>query len=212
MKLYTYPPAPNPRRLDVFLAEKGLSIPSEPVDLMKGEQLSEAYRAVNPLCTVPALVTDEGVTLAQVSAICDYLEALHPEPALLGRTPIEKGQVREWCHRVFMEGLSAIADAFRNGNPAFAHRALPGPLDLEQLPALVDRGLLRLEAFWRTLDAHLAGREFMVGDSLTMADIDAVIACDFARWIRKSIPEECTNIRRWHAALSARPSFKAPAR
>lgn len=210
MKLYSYPPAPNPRRVHVFLAEKGLEIPVEPVDLMKGEQFAESYRAINPLLTVPALVTDEGVTLTQVCAIVDYLEALHPEPPLLGRTPLEKGQVREWCHRVFVEGMSAIADVFRNGNPAFARRALPGPLDLEQLPALVERGLLRLEAFWKTLDAHLAGREFMVGEAFSMADIDAAVSCDFARWIRKSIPEECTHLARWHAAVRARPSFGPP--
>jgi len=209
MKLYTYPPAPNPRRVHVFLAEKGLSIPCEQVDLMKGEQFATGFRATNALLTVPALVTDEGVTLTQVSAIVDYLEALHPEPALLGRTPLEKGLVREWCHRVFVEGLSAIADVFRNGNPAFEHRALPGPLDLEQLPGLVDRGLLRLDAFWNTLDTHLAGREFMVGERFTMADIDAAVSCDFARWVRKSIPEDCRNLLRWHAAMRARPSFGA---
>ena len=211
MKLYTYPPAPNPRRLHIFMAEKGITIPSEHVDLMQREQLGEAYRAINPLGTVPALVTDEGVTLTQVVAICEYLEALHPLPPLLGRTPLEKAQIREWCHRIFMEGFAPIADAFRNGNPAFAHRALPGPLDMEQLPALVERGLVRLDAFWATLEAHLAGREYMVGNAFTMADIDAVVTCDFARWIRKSIPEECANIRRWHAQMRARPSFQAPA-
>ena len=207
MKLYTYPPAPNPRRVHLFLAEKGIEIPCEQIDLMKGEQFAEAFRAVNPLCTVPVLVTDEGAALSQVNAICDYLEAKFPDPPLLGRTPLEKGQVREWCHRCFVEGLSAIADVFRNGNPAFANRALPGPLDLGQLPGLVERGQLRLEAFWKTLDAHLEGREYMVGDTVTMADIDALASCDFARWIRKSIPEECANIRRWHAMLSARPAF-----
>jgi glutathione S-transferase len=207
MKLYTYPAAPNPRRVHVFLAEKGVDIATVNIDLAAGEQLGEAFRAVNPLCTVPALVTDEGATLTQVNAICDYLEALYPEPPLLGRTPLEKGLVREWCHRVFVEGISAIADVFRNGNPTFAHRAMPGPLDLEQVPALVDRGLLRLDAFWKTLDAHLAGREYMVGDAFSVADIDAAIACDFARWVRKSIPEECAELRRWHAAMRARPSF-----
>jgi glutathione S-transferase len=207
MKLYSYPAAPNPRRVHVFLAEKGIEIPVESVDLMKGEQFAPSYRAINPLLTVPALVTDEGPVLAQVSAICGYLEARFPEPALLGRTPLEQALVREWCHRVFVEGMSAIADVFRNGNPAFAHRALPGPVDLEQIPALVERGLQRLDAFWKTLDTHLAGRDHMVGDAFTMADIDAVVSCDFARWIRKPIPEECANLRRWHAAMSARASF-----
>jgi glutathione S-transferase len=209
MKLYTYPPAPNPRRLHLFMAEKGITIPCEHVDLMKREQLGEAYRAINPLGTVPALVTDEGVTLTQVVAICDYLEALHPVPPLLGRTPLEKAQIREWSHRVFMEGLAAIADVFRNGNPAFAHRAMPGPLDLEQIPALVERGMQRLGAFWETLDTHLAGRAFMVGDAFSMADIDAFVCCGFAGWIRQKIPEHCANLQRWHAAVAARPATAA---
>jgi glutathione S-transferase len=206
MKLYTYPPAPNPRRLQIFMAEKGISIPSEHVDLMKREQLTEAYRAINPLGTVPALLTDEGTVLTQVVAICDYLEALHPQTPLLGRTPLEKALIREWSHRVFMEGFAAIADAFRNGNPAFAHRAMPGPLDVEQIPALVERGLQRLGAFWNTLDTHLANRDYMVGDAFSMADIDAVVACGFAGWIRQKIPGHCANLLRWHAAIAARPS------
>jgi glutathione S-transferase len=191
------------------MAEKGITIPSEHVDLMQREQLGEAYRAINPLATVPALVTDEGVTLTQVVAICEYLEALYSAPPLLGRTPLEKAQIREWGHRIFMEGFAPIADAFRNGNPAFAHRAMPGPLDLEQIPALVERGILRLGAFWETLDQHLAGRDYMVGEAFSMADIDAVTACGFARWIRQNIPGHCANLLRWHAAIAARPSVVA---
>ena len=109
MLLYTYPPAPNPRRLHIFMAEKGIEIPTVQVDLAKGEQFQEPLRSVNPSCTVPALLTEEGVVLAQVPAICDYLEALHPARPLLGRTPLEKALVREWTHRIFLEGLAAIA-------------------------------------------------------------------------------------------------------
>lgn len=209
MKLYTYPPAPNPRRLHIFLAEKGISIATEQVDLMKREQMSEPFRTINPLCTVPALVTDEGVTLSQVNAICDYLECLHPERPLLGRDALEKALVREWSHRVFMEGLMAIAEVFRNGNPAFANRSLPGPLDCAQIPALVERGNQRLDAFFNNLDAHLQGREFMVGDAFSMADIDAFVTCGFAGWIRKSIPADCAHLQRWHDAIAARPGVQA---
>jgi glutathione S-transferase len=212
MKLYTYPLAPNPRRLHIFLAEKGIELPVEQVDLKSGEQLGAAFRAANPLCTVPALVTDQGVTLTQVIAMCELLEELHPEPPLLGRGAIEKALVREWCHRVLLEGMVPIMEVLRNGSPAFAHRALPGPVDVEQIPALAARGTGLLATFWRTLDAHLAGRDFMVGSSVTMADIDALVTCDFARWIRQSIPEDCAHIRRWHAALGARAAFKAPVR
>lgn len=207
--LYSYPQAPNPRRLHVFLAEKGLSIPTETVDLMKGEQHGEAFRRINPLRTVPLLVTDEGESLAQVVAICDYLEALHPEPPLLGTSPLEKALIREWCHRVFLEGFLPIAEVFRNSNPAFANRGLPGPIECPQIPALIERGERCVDAFWQMLDARLAGREFVAGDRFTMADIDAAVACGFARWIRRSIPEGCANLQRWHDRVQSRPSLQA---
>jgi len=206
MKLFTYPAAPNPRRLGIFMAEKGIEIPTQTVDLMKGEQHGEEFDRTNPLRTVPTLVTDEGEILAQVVAICEYLEALYPEPPLLGRTPLEKALIREWCHRIWNEGIGAIAEAFRNGNPAFENRAVPGPHACAQIPQLVDRGLQRLAHFWKALDAHLEGREFMVGKEFTMADIDAAVTCGFARWIRQSVPGECANILRWYEGVSARPS------
>ena len=209
MKLYSYPAAPNPRRLHIFMAEKGIEMPFEPIDLMNGGQFDPAFVALNPMSTVPVLVADDGTVLTQVVAICDYLEALHPGTPLLGRNALEKGEVREWTTRIFNEGVMAVAEVFRNSNPNFANRSIPGPLSLPQEPVLVERGLKRLEQFWSTLDARLAGRDFVVGDSYTMADIDALCACDFARWIRKSIPAECTSIVRWYAAVSARPSAKA---
>jgi glutathione S-transferase len=209
MKLYSYPAAPNPRRLHIFMAEKGIEMPFEPIDLMKGGQFDPSFVALNPMSTVPVLVTDDGTVLTQVVAICDYLEALHPEPALLGRTALEKGEIREWSTRIFNEGVMAVAEAFRNSNPNFANRSIPGPVSLAQEPVLVERGLKRLEYFWRTLETRLAGREFVVGDSFSMADIDALCACDFGKWIRKSVPAECVNIARWYAVVSARPSAKA---
>ena len=209
MLLYTYPPAPNPRRLHIFMAEKGIEIPTVQVDLVKGEQFREPLRSVNPLCTVPTLVTDEGVVLAQVSAICDYLEELYPERQLLGRTPLERALVREWTHRIFLEGLMAIAEVFRNGNPAFEKRALPGPVELEQIPALVERGMKRIDAFLHALDAQLAGRDYVVGDAFSMADIDAIATCDFLAWIRKPVPDDCRNVKRWREAMSQRPSTRA---
>ena len=209
MKLYSFPAAPNPRRLHLFMAEKGIEIPMESVDLMKGEQFKPEFLALNPGATVPVLVTDEGECLSQVVAICDYLEALYPAPPLLGSSALEKGLVREWSNRMYSEGILAVAEVFRNVNPAFAGRSLPGQASFEQMPALAERGLKRLELFWQTLEARLEGREFLVCDRYTMADIDALCSCDFARWIRQSIPESCTNIRRWHAGVSSRPSVKA---
>ena len=211
MLLYTYPPAPNPRRLHIFMAEKGIEIPTVQVDLAKGEQFREPLRSVNPSCTVPALVTDEGVVLAQVSAICDYLEELYPERPLLGRTPLERALVREWTHRIFLEGLMAIAEVFRNGNPAFAKRGLPGPLEIAQIPALVERGQQLLDAFFTTLERRLAGRDYLAGEAFSMADIDAFATCEFAGWIRRAIPAECTQLTRWRARVAERPSARPPA-
>jgi len=105
--------------------------------------------------------------------------------------------------------MIAIAEVFRNGNPAFAHRALPGPVELEQIPALVERGMKRLDAFLHALDARLAGRDYVVGDAFSMADIDAIATCDFLGWIRKPVPEDCSNVKRWREAMAQRPSTRA---
>ena len=127
MKLYTYDPAPNPRRLALFLKHKGLDIESQQVDLMTGEQLGEAYRAINPHCTVPALVLDDGTVLTEVIGIVTYLEALHPEKPLLGTTPLEKALVSSWDHHLFVGLMSAVASILRNASKGFQNRALPGP-------------------------------------------------------------------------------------
>ena len=126
MKLYSYPAAPNPRRLHIFMAEKGIEMPFEPIDLMNGGQFAPAFVALNPMSTVPVLVADDGTVLTQVVAICDYLEALHPERPLLGSSALEKGEIREWSTRIFNEGLMAVAEAFRNSNPNFANRINSG--------------------------------------------------------------------------------------
>jgi len=209
MKLYTFPPAPNPQRVHIFLAEKGMHIPEISLDLMKGEQFSDEFKTLNPDCTVPTLVTDDGLVLAQVPAICLYLEELHPEPRLLGTNLVERVLVREWCQRIYLDGIGAVAEAFRNSTPGFKGRALPGQIGLEQLPELVERGKQRLAGFWKRFDAHLEGRDFVVGDQFTMADIDGYVTVSFAGWIKQSVPEECRNIHRWHQAVSNRPSIKA---
>lgn len=154
------------------------------------------------------LVTDEGPVLTQVDAICDYLEALQPEPALLGRTPIEKAEVREWSHRVYCEGLLPIADVLRNGNPAFANRALPGPLEVAQISALVERGHKRLDAFFAALEQRLQHRDHLAGDCFSKADIDTFAICEFAGWIRRAIPPQCHSTARWRQDVAARPAIR----
>jgi hypothetical protein len=140
LTLYDHGMAPSPRRARILLAEKGVAHDTVNVDLTKGEQLGEAFRAVNPLCTVPALQLEDGAVLADNAAIIAYAEARWPEPPLLGRTPLEKARIASWNWRIEFEGLMAIAEALRNGSPAMKDRALPGPVDYAQIPELAARG------------------------------------------------------------------------
>jgi glutathione S-transferase len=207
--LYDCATAPSPRRARILLAEKGVPYEKVQVDLRQGEQFGEAFRQVNPHCTVPALRTDEGVVLTDNAAIAAYLEAKFPEPPLCGRTPLEKAQVASWHWRAEFEGMLAIAEAFRNASPAMANRALPGPTDYAQIPELAQRGVARAQQFFAALDAHLADREFIVGDALSLADITAVVAVDFARAAKLKPAEQYANLRRWRERLAQRPSMSA---
>ena len=205
--LYDCATAPSPRRARILLAEKGIAHATVQVDLRHGEQLGEAFRRINPQCTVPALQTDEGAVLTDNAAITAYLEALHPEPALLGRTPLEKAEIASWNWRIEFEGFLAIAEALRNGSPALANRALPGPKDYAQIPELAQRGLARAQDFFDALDARLQGREFIAGDRFSVADITAVVAVDFARVVKLKPGEQHPHLQRWRAAMALRPSM-----
>lgn len=205
--LYDCSTAPSPRRARILLAEKGVAHATVNVDLARGEQLGAAFRAVNPQCTVPALVLEDGLVLTDNAAIAAYAEARWPEPALLGRSPAERAEVASWQWRVEFEGLMAVAEALRNGSPAMAHRALPGPRDYEQIPALAERGRLRVAHFLELLEQRLQGRETIAGDGLSLADITAVVTVDFARIVRIKPGEQHPNLIRWRAAMAARPSM-----
>jgi glutathione S-transferase len=209
MKFYDCAIAPSPRRVRIFLAEKGITLPTIQVDLRKGEQFGEAFRAVNPDCTVPVLELDDGRKLTDSVGICFYLEQTHPEPPLMGVDPAGRAIVAEWQRRAERDGFLAVAEAFRNSTPAFKTRALPGPDDYAQIPALIERGRARTQAFFKLMNARLADREFVAGDRYTIADISTMVLTDFAAWAKLTVPEECTNYRRWHADVSARPSAKA---
>ncbi|HEY7775581.1 MAG TPA: glutathione S-transferase family protein [Kineobactrum sp.] len=197
MKLYTFDPAPNARRLQMMLDYKGINIDTVQVNMMKLEQLGEDFRRINPLGTVPALVLDDGTVLTEVIGACVYLEELYPEHPLMGTGALEKALVISWCHRLFNALFHPIAEIFRNGNPAFAGRALPGPISLEQIPALVERGQKRLEGGWAMVDAALANNGFLVNDTFSMADIDLLTCIEFAGWIKESVPESCSNLHAW---------------
>ena len=205
--LYDCATAPSPRRARIFLAEKGVAHETVQVDLRNAEQLSSAYRKINPQCTVPALRTDEGDMLTDNAAITAYLEARYPQPPLLGTTPSEKAQIASWNWRVEFEGLLAVAEALRNSAPAMANRALPGQVDYPQIPELAQRGLARVQQFFVMLDEHLAGRDFIATDSFSVADITAVVAVDFARVVRIKPGEQHPHLKRWRAAMAQRPSM-----
>ena len=205
--LYDCATAPSPRRARILLAEKGVVHQTVEVDLRNGEQLSDAYRKVNPQCTVPALRTDEGLLLTDNAAITAYLEARYPQPPLLGGTPQEKSEIASWNWRMEFEGLLAIAEALRNSAPAMANRALPGPVDYPQIPELAQRGLARVQQFFVTLNDRLAGRDFIAADRFSMADITAVVAVDFARVVKLKPGEQHPHLQRWRAAMVQRPSM-----
>ncbi len=205
--LYDCATAPSPRRARILLAEKGVPHETVQVDLRSGEQLGEAFRAINPQCTVPALRTEEGPVLTDNASITAYVESRYPQPPLLGRTALDKAEIASWNWRMEFEGLMAIAEALRNSAPAMANRALPGPVDYPQIPELALRGLARVQQFMTMLDQRLAEREFLAAGQFSVADITAAVAVDFARVVRVKPGVEHAHLLRWREALAQRPAF-----
>lgn len=202
--------APSPRRVRIFLAEKGADIPRHTFDLTKREQLEPAYRAKNPRCTVPMLELDDGTCLWDTLAICTYLETLYPDPPLMGRDAIARSQVIMWYERIESEGFLAVMDVLRNAAPWFKDHALTGPTPAIQIPALVERGRTRIAAFYAGMNERLAASSFIAGDSFSLADIQLLCVVDFASgWGRMPVPEACTALVEWHRQTSARPSVHA---
>lgn len=205
--LYDFDRAPSPRRARIFLAEKGIAHETVRIDLANGEQLSDAFRAINPACTLPALKLEDGTVLTDNAGIAAYLEARYPEPPLLGTMPLEKAEIASWNARIEHEGFMAIAEALRNSAPAMKDRALPGPVDYPQIPALAERGLARLRHYFDTLEARLDGRLYVATDRFTLADITAVVAVDFARVVRIRPGPEHSQIIAWRARMAERTSM-----
>ncbi len=211
MKLYDTKLAPNPRRVRMFMAEKGIACETEQVDIIKGENLEEAYLAVNPRGLLPALVLDDGTVIDESVAICRYLEETHPEPALMGTGALGKAHVEARQRHMEFDGLLGAAEAFRNAIPIFSNRAMAGTAGLvDAIPALVERGTNTVLRFYRNLNEDLADSAFVAGDAFTIADITALCTVDFAAGAaRVAIPDDCANLKRWHAEVSARPSAAA---
>ena len=206
MKFYDCKTAPSPRRVRIFIAEKGIELETLEVDLAAREQLGAKFRRINPDCTVPVLELDDGTRLTEVFAICQYLDAIFQQPPLMGVGPAELALVTMWNTKIEYQGLAAMAEYLRNRVKGMKGRALTGPDDYEQIPALVDRGRRRFEIFMDKMDRRLRNSEFMVGDTFTIADISLLVAIDFAARSKISIEEEMINLRRWYDVVSSRPA------
>jgi glutathione S-transferase len=207
MKFYDCQTAPSPRRARIFIAEKGVDIETIEIDLGKREQLGEEFKRLNPRCTVPVLELDDGTCLTENAGIAAYLEALVPKPSLLGTSAAEKAGVADWNARMELEGLWPLADALRNRSKGMVGRAITGPTDYQQIPELAKRGLARATEFFEMLNERLGQSEYVAGNSFSVADITAIVAVDFAAWVKSGTTDAHSNTKRWVDLVGQRPSI-----
>jgi glutathione S-transferase len=203
MKLYDTNRAPSPRRVRIFLAEKGVKVDLVPVDLGKMEQFSDPFTVINPMQRVPVLVLDDDTAISETMAICRYFDALHPEPNLLGRDAREIALVEMWNRRVELNLYTPISMAFRHLHPVMAEREKP------QVPAWGEASKPKAVQFLELLDDELGRRSHVAGDRFTVADITALVSVDFMKPAKIEMPPTLKNVQRWHASVSARPSASA---
>ena len=211
MKLYDSTLAPNPRRVRMFMAEKGVDYENIQVDIIKGDNLNESFLSINPRGLLPPLVLDDGTVIDETVAICRYIEEMHPEPALLGTDAISKANIEARQRHMEFDGLLAAADAFRNSFPGFSSRGLAGNAgSVDAIPALAERGKNAMLRFYESLNAARDDSAFVAGETFSIADITALCTIDFAAGAaRVPIPDQCSNVQRWHADVSSRPSAEA---
>ena len=203
MKLCDGGRAPNPRRVSVFLAEKGIEIDKVPVDMGQMGHKSEEVTQLNPLQRLPVLVLDDGTAISESVAICRYFEELHPEPPLMGTDARDRAIVEMWNRRMELNYLAAVAAAFRHTHPAMKEWEVP------QIAEWGEANRPKVLSFLELLDQELADREFIAGDRYTIADITGMIAFDFMKPARIARPEHLTNVMRWYGTVSSRPSAQA---
>ena len=203
MKLYDGGRAPNPRRVRVFLAEKGISVPLEQVDLGKMAHKTPAYAVINPVQRVPALELDDGTVISESIAICRYFEAQQPQPPLFGVGPKDVAVVEMWERRVEFHLLAPVSHVFRNSHPAMAAMEVP------QVPAWAEANKPRVMDFLALLDGELKSHRYIAGDRYSVADITALVAVDFLKPAKLAVPDSLGNLKRWHAEVAARPSAQA---
>jgi glutathione S-transferase len=206
MKLYDVTQAPNPRRVRIFLAEKGIQLPTVQVDMGRGEHKTPEFLARNPSGKVPVLELDDGTCIGESVAICRYIEAIHPEPRLFGTTPVEIGRIDMFNRQVEFELLGPVGQAWVNG-PIVAKMA---PGRFEQIPAAKAQGERGARSFYKRLDRELASRRFLAGDAYSIADITALCVIDFASRLVDLKPDpDLVALWRWHTDVSARASAGA---
>ena len=206
MKFFDCKTAPSPRRVRIFIAEKGIAVETILVDLRSKEQLGVEFKTINPHCTVPVLELDDGARLTTTAGIWRYLEATYPDPPLMGETPQQRGVIADLQWHIEMNGFMAMAEFLRNSAPAMKGRALTGPHDYDQIPELADRGKLRVQRFLKEIDQVIGDKPYVAGDRFSVADIDLLVLIDFSAWRKLSLPAGATNARRWYEAVRARPS------
>ena len=202
MKIYDFVGAPNPKKLRVYLAEKGLHIPIEPVDIISGQNRTPEFLRKNPLGGLPVLELDDGTHLTESLAIIEYFEELHPDPPMIGTKPLERAQVRALERIAEIGVMSAVGTIFQNTHPFMAGR-------IKQSPEAAENARNRLNASLRVLDAKLAEHPFVAGDRPTIADCTLYAALDFAEFAQAPIDPECKHVARWRAEFKKRPSAEA---
>lgn len=203
MKIIETRSAPNPRRVRIFLAEKGITIPYEEIDIMKGQHREAAFTKANPMQRVPVLILDDGTAISETVAICRYFEETQPEPALFGKGALGRATVEMWNRRMELGLMYQVQAAFRHTHPGAA------VLEQPQFKDFGEASKPRVVAMMQVLDQHLATSKYVAGSEYSIADITGLVAVDFARVIKQRIPEEMKHLARWHAEVSSRPSAKA---
>jgi glutathione S-transferase len=203
MKLYDSGRAPNPRRVRIFLAEKGINVPTEQVDMMAGQHRTPEYTAINPLQRMPALVLDDGTVITESIAICRYFEVLHPEPPLFGTGVLEQARVEMWNRRCELNLLLGVAQVFRHLHPAAK------TLEVPQVAAWGEANRSKVLEILTVLEDELGKHQFIAGDTFSVADITAMVAVDFMKPAKVDMPAHLNNVHRWYSEVSARPSAKA---
>lgn len=209
MKFYDCTIAPSPRRVRIFMAEKGVKIDTVQVDLLKGENLTPEFRKINPRGVVPVLELDDGTCIDETVPICRYIEELHPNPPLMGTDPKSRAIIASRTRHMEWDGFLRGAEAFRNSVPGFADRGIPGLTGVPAIPALAERGVAGLHRFLDNLEITLSASEYIAGDRYTIADITGLCVVDFAGWSKVAPTDSHPNVQRWYRSVSSRPSAAA---